>query len=87
MYHYALIDADGVVYGESWLSGEVEKDNMITVPEGVSVVPNAQRWNGTEFEDYDAPEVEEPLSDMEETINNMAINMEYLVCLNELNDI
>lgn len=63
MYHYAQIDENGYTVGISHLSGEVIRENMISI-DGDFDPPN-KKWNGESWESYTPPEPPVP----EPTIN------------------
>lgn len=83
MFRYALINNDGFVYGESFLSGEVDSPNMILVDEGFSL-ENKKYINGVwaGYIPESTPEI--LLTDQEQSILETAINTEYLVALADL---
>ena len=59
MFRYAVIDAAGIVVGESWLSGEVMEDNLIPIEETFDL-SNKRYENGAWVEHIPAKIEEEP---------------------------
>ena len=82
MYRYAQIDENGIVVSDSHLSGEVHADNMIPIAEDFDLT-NKKYENG-EWVEYIPPQPE-PEPSVEEILESIAINTEYLVALQELN--
>ncbi len=85
MFRYAQIDENGYVVCDSHLSEEVDYPNMIPISEDFDLVK--KRWNGTEWETYEprpAPEPSQP--SLEEMIESVVLNTEYLVVLNEIKE-
>lgn len=66
MYHYAQIDENGYIVGISHLSGEVIRENMISIDGDFD--PTNKKWNGESWESYTPPEPPEPEQTMEEKI-------------------
>lgn len=66
MYHYAQIDENGYIVGISHLSGEVIRENMISIDGDFD--PTNKKWNGESWESYTPPELPEPEPTMEEQI-------------------
>lgn len=58
MYHYAQIDENGYTVGISHLSGEVIRENMISIDGDFD--PTNKKWNGESWESYTPPEPPEP---------------------------
>lgn len=85
MHRYAQIDGNGRVISDSWLSGEVNKENMIPIAFDFDI-KNKRYINGAwedYIEEYDEKQ-EQLLSETEESIINTEMNVEYLVALHEL---
>jgi hypothetical protein len=50
MYYYAQINDDNIVTGVSHLSGEVSRDNLISIPSyDTSLI--GKTWDGVSFQD------------------------------------
>lgn len=80
-------DGYGYIVGESYLNSIIQKENMIWVPDVFSV--ENQRWNyetsaWETFSPEPEPTPEPPLSETEQAILDTAINVDYLVCMKEL---
>ena len=80
-------DGYGYIVGESYLNSIIQKENMIWVPDVFSV--ENQRWNyETSAWETFSPEPEHipepPISETEQAILDTAINVDYLVCMKEL---
>lgn len=58
MYHYAIIDKNGIIVGNCNLSGEMSEPNLIQIDEDFD--PTNKKWNGTSWESYTPPEPPEP---------------------------
>lgn len=91
LFRYIIIEKkDGYGYpvGESFLSEAVHNENMIFVYADFEV--ENKRWNYTtsEWDEYTPPEPEPvqepPLTEQEQAILDTAVNIDYLVCLKEL---
>lgn len=81
---YAQIDGNGFVVSDSWLSGEVEADNMIPIAEDFDLT-NKKYVDGKWVEYIPEPiEVESALTDEQKAIFETQTNIEYLVCMNEV---
>ena len=84
MFRYAQIDTEtGMVVSDSYLSGEVEADNMISISEGFDLT-NKKYVNG-EWVEY-TPEPIEPEPTTDEILADIQVNTDYLVCLAEINN-
>lgn len=80
-------DGYGYIVGESYLNSIIQKENMIWVPDVFSA--ENQRWNyetsaWEAFSPEPEPIHESPLSETEQAILDTAINVDYLVCMKEL---
>lgn len=78
-------DDYGYIVGESYLNSIIQKENMIWVPDVFSV--ENQRWNyeNSCWEDFEPnPIPETPITETEQAILDTAINIDYLVCMKEL---
>lgn len=78
-------DGYGYIVGESYLNSIIQKENMIWVPDVFSV--ENQRWNyeNSCWEDFEPESTPEPpLSETEQAILDTAVNVDYLVCMKEL---
>ena len=83
MYRYAQIDENGYVVSDSYLSGEVEADNMIPILEDFEL--SNKRYIDGEWKEYTPePQSEPELSESEQAIFETQANTEYLVALSEL---
>ena len=83
MYRYAQINEKSIAVGDSWLSGEVTADNMIQIPEDLPS-PLGKKYENGEFIDVPTPPDES--INFEDMMEEMALNIEYLVVLQELNE-
>lgn len=80
-------DGYGYIVGESYLNSIIQKENMIWVPDVFSV--ENQRWNyetsaWETFSPEPEPIPEPQLTETEQAILDTAINVDYLVCMKEL---
>lgn len=80
-------DGYGYIVGESYLNSIIQKENMIWVPDVFSA--ENQRWNyeTSAWEAFSAepePIPEPQLTETEQAILDTAINVDYLVCMKEL---
>ncbi len=83
MKRYAQINKNGYVISDSYLSDIVNLPNMILLEKGFDL--KNKRWNGMQWEEYTPePTPEPPLSETEQAILDTAINVDYLVCMKEL---
>lgn len=83
MFRYAQINEDGIVVSNSYLSGEVEADNMIPISEDFDL-SNKRYIDGSWVEYTPEPQPEPELSETERAILETQVNTEYLVALSEL---
>ena len=85
MYRYVSIGDDGIITGESWLTGEVEAENLILVDPDFDTAN--KRYIDGKWVDYPEPEPsEDEMEEWEQTQMEMAMNVEYLVMLAEMNN-
>lgn len=82
MYRYAQIDENGFVFCDSYLSGIIEAPNLILIDFDFDLT-NKKYENG-KWVSYVPESVKEFLSDNTQAIFDTAINVEYLVCLNDM---
>lgn len=82
MYRYAQIDENGFVFCDSFLSGIIENPNLILIDLDFDL-SNKKYENGT-WVTYIQEPVKEVLSVNEQAILDTAVNVEYLVCLNDM---
>ena len=83
MYKYAIINEGGIVVGISYLSGEVDKDNMILLEEDFDTT--GKKYENDRWVEYEEEE-KLPQVTQQEIINAQIINdLEYLKCMTELN--
>ena len=83
MYKYAIINEKGIVVGISYLSGEVDKDNMILLEEDFDTT--GKKYENDRWVEYEEEE-KIPEITQQEIINAQIINdLEYLKCMIELN--
>ena len=80
-------DGYGYIVGESYLNSIIQKENMIWVPSCFSA--ENQRWNyetsaWEAFSPEPEPTPEPQLTETEQAILDTAINVDYLVCMKEL---
>lgn len=80
-------DGYGYIVGESYLNSIIQKENMIWVPDVFSA--ENQRWNyetsaWEAFSPEPNPAPEPQLTETEQAILDTAINVDYLVCMKEL---
>lgn len=80
-------DGYGYIVGESYLNSIIQKENMIWVPDVFSA--ENQRWNyetsaWEAFSPEPNPTPEPQLTETEQAILDTAINVDYLVCMKEL---
>ena len=80
-------DGYGYIVGESYLNSIIQKENTIWVPDVFSV--ENQRWNyetsaWETFSPEQEPIPEPQLTEPEQAILDTAINVDYLVCMKEL---
>lgn len=85
MFYYAQIDEKNICVGISQLSGEVVMQNMIPIGSVDGNLIGKRFNNGTWEENSPHPELilEPPLSSTEQTLMQMAVNMEYLATMME----
>ncbi len=82
MYKYAIINEGGIVVGISYLSGEVDKDNMILLEEDFDTT--GKKYENDRWVEYEEEE-KLPQVTQQEIINAQIINdLEYLKCMIEL---
>lgn len=82
MYKYAIINENGIVVGISYLSGEIDKDNMILLEEDFDTT--GKKYENGEWIEY-IEEEKIPKVSQQEIINAQIINdLEYLKCITEL---
>ncbi len=83
MYKYAIINEKGIVVGISYLSGEVDKDNMILLEEDFDTT--GKKYENDRWVEYEEEE-KIPEITQQEIINAQIINdLGYLKCMIELN--
>lgn len=82
MYRYAQIDENGIVFCDSYLNGIIEAPNLILIDFDFDLT-NKKYENGT-WVTYIQEPVKEVLSVNEQAILDTAVNVEYLVCLNDM---
>lgn len=83
MYRYAQIDDNNIVVSDSWLSGEVVADNMISIPDDMES-PLGKKYENGEFINVEHPEPQDEPIDQQELLESMAIDLEYLVTLKNM---
>lgn len=82
-YFYAQIDSNNICYVISNLSGEVKSNDMIRLSEyDISLL--GKKYDNGKWIEIEETKEEIPLSDMEQTIQETAVNTEYLVALADL---
>nr|WP_317357866.1 hypothetical protein [uncultured Tyzzerella sp.] len=82
MYKYVIIDENGQIIGISYLSGEVNKSDMILVEEDFDTT--GKKYENGEWIEY-VEEEKIPQITQQEIINAQIINdLEYLKCITEL---
>ncbi|MDD3393493.1 MAG: hypothetical protein PHG19_02465 [Anaerotignum sp.] len=83
---YAQLNEESVCIGVSQLSGVISSPLMIAIPAmDVSIV--GKLYNDGVWEEIPVEPIPEfPLSEAEQTQLETALNIEYLICLMELND-
>lgn len=83
MKRYAQINKNGYVISDSYLSDIVNLPNMILLEKGFDL--KNKRWNGMQWEEYTPEPTPKPqLTETEQAILDTAINVDYLVCMKEL---
>ncbi|WP_418203606.1 flagellar basal-body rod protein [Anaerotignum faecicola] len=83
MKRYAQINKNGYVISDSYLSDIVNLPNMILLEKGFDL--KNKRWNGMQWEEYTPEPTPEPqLTETEQAILDTTINVDYLVCMKEL---
>lgn len=82
LYRYAQIDENGIVFCDSYLSGIIEAPNLILIDFDFDLT-NKKYENGKWFL-YTPEPIKEFLSDNEQAVLDTALNVEYLVCLNDM---
>lgn len=83
MFRYAQIDENGYIVSDSYLSGEVNADNMISIDKDFDLT-NKKYVNGEWVEYTPEPIESEPTTD--EILADIQVNTDYLVCLSEINN-
>lgn len=82
MFKYATINESGIVIGISYLSGEVNKSDMILLEEDFDIT--GKKYQNGEWIEY-VEEEKIPEITQQEIINAQIINdLEYLKCMIEL---
>lgn len=87
MFHYITIDEDGLVTGESWLSGEISDKNNILVDEDFN--PIGKRYQDGEWVPY-TPEPNQFTDLLDENSQmqlEMVANIQYIADLMEINNL
>ena len=79
MFRYAVIDATGIVIGESWLSSEVTVDNMIRIGENFDT--SNKRYADGEWVEYIPEETEVETKPTQ--LDVIEANTSYLVMMME----
>nr|WP_317359243.1 flagellar basal-body rod protein [uncultured Tyzzerella sp.] len=83
MFKYATINESGIVIGISYLSGEVNKSDMILLEEDFDIT--GKKYQNGEWIEY-VEEEKIPEITQQEIINAQIINdLGYLKCMIELN--
>ena len=82
MYRYAQINQNGYVIADSHLSGVTSQQNMILIDDDFDL--KNRRWNGADWETHVQIIPEPQLTETEQAILDTAINVDYLVCMKEL---
>jgi hypothetical protein len=90
MLNYAQLDENNICIGVSQLTGKVTLDNMILIAECnaslLGMTYNSGVWEEAPEPDP-KPQPQEPqLTEGEQTQLEIALNIEYLICLAELSD-
>lgn len=83
MFRYAEIDENGIVFAVSYMEEEIDKPTLILISDDFDIT-NKKYINGEWIEYIPEPVPEPPLSEMEQSILETAINTDYLVCLADL---
>lgn len=84
MHYYAEINNQNIIIGISQLNGVINMPNMILIENYDSSLIGKKYVNG-EFVEAEKQEQEQPLSENELWKLEMASNLEYLICIAELN--
>lgn len=82
MFRYAQINESGFVISDSYLSGEVTADNMIAIAEDFNLTN--KKYVGSKWVEYIPETVVEVLTEQEKTALETAVNIDYLVCLEDM---
>lgn len=85
MFRYAQIDENGYIISDSYLSGEVIADHMISVGEDFDPANKKYNFDTKEFEEYITDSI--PELTLEEIQTMTYLNTEYLVIMSELNNL
>lgn len=82
-FYYAQIDENNICYNVSSLSGEINSDNMIRLSDyDISLL--GKKYDNEKWIEVPQSNDPLPLSDMEQAIQETAVNTEYLVTLADL---
>lgn len=81
MYRYAQLNDDNIVVADSWLFGEVIADNMISIPDDMES-PLGKKYENGEF--IVIPPVPDESINYNDMMEELALNIEYLVTLQEM---
>ena len=82
MFRYAQINDEGFVVSDSYLSGEDTADNMIAIAEDFNLT-NKKYVDG-KWVEYTPEPIVEVLTEQEKIKLETALNIEYLVCLADM---
>lgn len=85
MYRYAQIDDDGYLVSDSFLSGEVTSDNMISIPEDFNLVNKKYNRETKQWEDYIPEPAEEPIS-QDEINAEILLNQSQIIATQNAQD-
>ena len=85
MNYYAQLNEENICFAVSQLSGEVQADNLIKISSFDTSIMGKRYADGTWVEAEQLTTALEPtLTETEQAILDTAINVDYLVCMKEL---
>ncbi|MDD3570234.1 MAG: flagellar basal-body rod protein [Lachnospiraceae bacterium] len=82
MFRYAQINEEGIVVSDSYLSGEVIAKNMIAIAEDFDL--NNKKYVDGKWVECTPEPIAQVLTEQEKTALETALNIEYLVCLADM---
>lgn len=85
MFYYAQVDEEGICVAISQLPGEVVSDSLILLAQYDLALLGKKYKDGIWEEVEQSNPTEPPLSEAEQLQLETALNVEYLICLTELN--